>query len=256
MLYMTPELRRGLFAVDPQELGLDALLVQEAEEKEAEARAAAAAEAERRRLAAEAAARGAPAPGLVTPDADIVRQLMDMGFPKHGAERAALACQQQGAEACLDWAIAHSGDVDFDTPSPLLASSHLEAAAAAAAVGSTGPTAGKGAAAGGGGGKGKKDKKIRKIPLELQRLFAQLQLSDRRAISTDDLTKKVRDFGGGVCVRRRRLCVHRTSQPKEGGGRTFTEESSLIPSHPHTRASTGRPRTGGSSTTRTSWRGS
>jgi hypothetical protein len=202
MLYMTPELRRGLYAVDPQELGLDALLAQEAEEKEAEARAAAAAEAAQRRLAAEAAARGAPAPGLVTPDADIVRQLVDMGFHKHGSERAALACQQQGFEACVEWAISHSGDVDFETPSPLLASAHLEAAAEV--VGSTGPTPEAGA---GSGAKGKKGKGllIRKIPLELQRLFAQLQLSDRRAISTDDLTKKVYKFL--TCV-----SVHATSR--------------------------------------------
>ena len=190
---MIPELRKGLYSVDPQELGLEHLLLEEAEAREAAARAAAAAEEERRRLLAAAAASGGPAPGSVRPDAGIVAQLMDMGFSRHGSERAALACQQQGVDACLEWALAHSGDVDFNTLSPLLALSPE----GSNAVGSTPPTTATTATDGASGGK-KKDK-VRRIPLELQRLFARLQLADRKALSTDDLTSRVRSFLR-VCV--------------------------------------------------------
>lgn len=199
LLYMIPELRQGLYGVDPQELGLEHLLLEEAEAREAAARAAAAAEAERRRLlAAAAAANGGAAPAVVRPDAGIVAQLMDMGFSRHGSERAALACQQQGVDACLEWALGHSGDVDFDTPSPLLVG--LPGAdplsSGGGVVGSTPPSSATGEG-------GKKKDKVRRIPLELQRLFTRLQRADRRALSTDELTSRVCVFvcvGWSMCV--------------------------------------------------------
>mmetsp|Transcript_108373 Transcript_108373/g.315093 ORF Transcript_108373/g.315093 Transcript_108373/m.315093 type:complete len:96 (+) Transcript_108373:678-965(+) len=40
----------------------------------------------------------------------------------------------------------------------------------------------------------KKSRKIRKVPLEMQRLFSQLQLSNQRAVSTSHLTERGFDW--------------------------------------------------------------
>lgn len=141
-------------------------------------------------------------------DPAIVKQIHDMGFSLHGnfstlsslypllltlhlslstgSERAALACQQEGLNACIEWAILHSNDVDFDQPSPLLAKPAVPNGTSDSSKppSESSPSSSSAVVA------AKKGPKARPIPLELQRLFAQLQLSDRRTLSTDDLTSK------------------------------------------------------------------
>jgi ubiquitin carboxyl-terminal hydrolase 5/13 len=60
---------------------------------------------------------GADAPP-VAPDATIVAQLVAMGFSENGSRRAAVATRNAGAEASMDWVLAHMGDADFNEPLP------------------------------------------------------------------------------------------------------------------------------------------
>ena len=54
----------------------------------------------------------------VAPDATIVAQLVAMGFSENGSRRAAVATRNAGAEASMDWVLAHMGDADFNEPLP------------------------------------------------------------------------------------------------------------------------------------------
>ena len=75
---------------------------------------------------------GGGASGGVEPDRDVVQTIMGMGFSENGAERAAVACNNASAQAAMEWALGHSGDVDFDLPRPEKVRAEVEAAAAAA----------------------------------------------------------------------------------------------------------------------------
>jgi hypothetical protein len=52
------------------------------------------------------------------PDAVIVQSLMDMGFGENGSKRAALATNNSGSEAAMEWVFAHMEDPDFNDPLP------------------------------------------------------------------------------------------------------------------------------------------
>lgn len=54
----------------------------------------------------------------VTPDADLVAQLvaMGMGFSENGLMRAAVATNNASAEAAMEWVLTHMGDDDFNEP--------------------------------------------------------------------------------------------------------------------------------------------
>lgn len=67
----------------------------------------------------------APADELLPEDAEpprpqadpaIVAQLMAMGFSENGCKRAALATNNSGAEAGMEWVLGHMGDADFNDP--------------------------------------------------------------------------------------------------------------------------------------------
>ena len=52
----------------------------------------------------------------VVPNADIVTQLMGMGFSENGCKRAAIAMNNASAEACMEWIFQHMEDPDFNDP--------------------------------------------------------------------------------------------------------------------------------------------
>lgn len=54
-------------------------------------------------------------PGI-TPDPEIVSQLVAMGFSENGSKRAAIATNNVSAEASMEWVFAHMEDPDFNDP--------------------------------------------------------------------------------------------------------------------------------------------
>ncbi|CAM9148251.1 unnamed protein product, partial [Phaeothamnion confervicola] len=177
IMYMTPELRGGLYSVPPELLGVQ--WYEEQEEKERERKKKVAQARRKERVTAELAGKE-----VVEPDEALVTSLEQMGFPTNGARRAAVATKNAGLEQATEWCLAHGDDVDFDTPLP----GFSEADAIVAAGGGEGPVRdGKG---GKGKGKGKGKTPPRLIPLELQRLFARLQYIRARAVGTEELTSK------------------------------------------------------------------
>ncbi|CAN0187122.1 unnamed protein product [Ectocarpus sp. 6 AP-2014] len=78
--------------------------------------------------------------GAVVPDAELVSQLMGMGFQENGCRRAAVAVNNASAEVAMNWVLEHMGDADFNDPLPAPgASTGTPAAAAAAAGGDAAP---------------------------------------------------------------------------------------------------------------------
>lgn len=59
-----------------------------------------------------------PNSNQVTPDADLVAQLvaMGMGFSENGLMRAAIATNNASPEAAMEWVLTHMGDDDFNEP--------------------------------------------------------------------------------------------------------------------------------------------
>lgn len=111
----------------------------------------------------------APAPSTEQVDEGLLSSLMDMGFEENGARRSLLATKGV-LDAALNYYLEHSEDAGFlDPPSKAKSSEKASTASAQAA---------------------KKKKKPRLIPLELQRLFTQLEHLDIDAQSTTDLTSK------------------------------------------------------------------
>jgi hypothetical protein len=130
VMYMTPELREGLYRVDPMELGLG--LVAEHEQDKANLEKT----------------------GTVEPDDNLLEALLAMGVEEVAARYALIKTKNKGIEDAFE-CIAELGD----KPPPVQESP-------------------------------KKKKKPRYVPLELQRLFSELQLLNKATISTQDLTTK------------------------------------------------------------------
>ncbi|KAK9828336.1 hypothetical protein WJX74_009732 [Apatococcus lobatus] len=80
------------------------------------------------------------APQQLQPDEGIVAQLISMGFAQNGAQRAAVATKNAGAEAAMDWVLQHMEDPDFNDPLS-------DPAATPAAQGPSAPAAGAASAA-------------------------------------------------------------------------------------------------------------
>ena len=139
VMFMTPELRSGLFAVDPNELGYTAEPIPAPEKSSVSSES------------------------LV--NMTIVGDLVAMGFDENGSKKAVIATKSAGMEPALNYYLEHCEDKGFTEP---------EKAEAAAADDKT----------------SKKKKKPRTIPLELQRLFSQLELLDIEAQSTIELTSR------------------------------------------------------------------
>ncbi|BDA47746.1 Ubiquitin carboxyl-terminal hydrolase 5 [Coccomyxa sp. Obi] len=58
------------------------------------------------------------APAALQPDPKIVAALTSMGFSENGSKRAAVAMQNGGTEASMEWVLAHMEDPDFNDPLP------------------------------------------------------------------------------------------------------------------------------------------
>ncbi|CAN0037670.1 unnamed protein product, partial [Ectocarpus sp. 13 AM-2016] len=69
--------------------------------------------------------------GAVVPDAELVSQLMAMGFQENGCRRAAVAVNNASAEVAMNWVLEHMGDADFNDPLPAPGASTGTSAAAA-----------------------------------------------------------------------------------------------------------------------------
>lgn len=69
-------------------------------------------------------------------DPGLVQQIMSMGFSENGSKRAALATQNQSAEAAMEWVFSHMEDPDFNDPipEPAPAQPQLQQATAVAAA--------------------------------------------------------------------------------------------------------------------------
>ena len=93
-MYMTPELRHGLFGIDPADLG-----VQFIDEEEAE-------EAKKKKS------------GEVEPDENMLEQLKAFGFPEFGAMKSLISCKNASVEGAMDYCLAHGEDSDFNDPPP------------------------------------------------------------------------------------------------------------------------------------------
>eukprot|EP01041_Mallomonas_annulata_P014519 gene14519-30909_t len=137
-MYMTPELRRGLYHIDPNEIGVREL-EQEKIEKEIEP---------------------AKVTAVIEPNEHMLEQLISMGFPEHGVKKALIATENNEQRA-LDYIFSNQDTPGFNDPPPEDKDTSK-----------------------------KKKKKPRLIPLELQRLFTQMQLLDCYSVSTHDLTTK------------------------------------------------------------------
>ena len=128
-MYMTPELRSGLFNVDPKELGvqfLDDCLQQRSD---------------------------AIRLGIIEPDEALLEQLREFGMEDNMSKRALVAVKNAGVMEAMDYIDHHEKE--------------LRAQIALAPIEDK-----------------KKKKKPRLIPLELQRLFTQMQLLNKRSLST------------------------------------------------------------------------
>ncbi|EIE18246.1 ubiquitinyl hydrolase [Coccomyxa subellipsoidea C-169] len=75
----------------------------------------------------------AAAPAALQPDPEIVAALTSMGFSENGSKRAAVATQNAGTEASMEWVLAHMEDADFNDPLPAPAAAADAAAAPASA---------------------------------------------------------------------------------------------------------------------------
>eukprot|EP01034_Spumella_vulgaris_P022855 gene22855-29029_t len=98
-----------------------------------------------------------------------MKGLMDMGVSENHAMKALTGTKNGSMEECFQYIDAHENDVAFNTEiDPQTAESAAK----------------------------KKKRKPRYIPLELQRLFSQLKLIDRQAVSTNALTTKGFEWQG------------------------------------------------------------
>lgn len=97
--------------------------------------------------------------GIIEPDEGNLSLLMSMGIPEHHARRALVGTKNGSLDAVFEYIEHHENDPEFNKPLPNSSENEEN-------------------------GK-KKRKKPRFIPIELQRLFTQLQLIDQQAVSTN-----------------------------------------------------------------------
>ena len=121
--------------------------------------------------------KNAAAAPAVEPSDAIVEQLLAMGFTMGGSIKACIGCHNKGRDEAMEYYWAHEADSGFhDEPAP-----EPEPAG--------GPAEG--------GDRPKKPRKVRRTVLELQRLFAELQLSARKSVGTERLTGRAFEFKPG-----------------------------------------------------------
>lgn len=151
---MTPELRDGLFSVDPVDLGVE--LVSRFLHSLCKTLSETHQSIQVNNYEQEAAEEVKK--GVIEPDEGLLSTLTSMGIPEHHAVRALQGTKNGSLDEVFNYIEAHENDPEFNKP----------------LVDPNEANEGK-----------KKRKKPRFIPIELQRLFTQLQLSDRLAVSTD-----------------------------------------------------------------------
>ena len=136
--------------------------------------------------------------GIIEINEDLLKQLKDMGFDEIGSKKSLIATNNDFQNAC-DYYLAHSKEANFNTDIHNTHSNthnnhnkHPSSSSSSSSVVSntivdiTKPTTSTTTATTGTTkGKQSKKKKPRYIPLELQRLFTQLQHLDQVAISTE-----------------------------------------------------------------------
>jgi len=174
-LFLTPELRCGLFGIDPDDLGAQHVYGEETKPSDPGKSSSSSAGKENSPQQEQEEAEKEP-------DEDVVEQLQGMGFSFPCAHRCALAVatstsssssSSDAFSAALEYALEHSEDPGMNDPLPLPSQDKVVDNAS--------------------GEQKKKRGKPRMIPLELQRLFSQLQAEsglDRLAVSTHELTEK------------------------------------------------------------------
>ena len=89
--------------------------------------------------------------GIIEPNEQLLEQLKSFGVNEHGGRKALVATKNVSIEAAFDYVSQHENDPSFNDP-PVTE---------------------------------KRRRKPRYIPLELQRLFVQMQELDQRTISTE-----------------------------------------------------------------------
>lgn len=153
-MYFTPELRFGLYKLDPQMvLGSDA--IDEDEEKKEDA-----------------------TKGVAEADEGMVASMTTMGVDVAQARVALVAVKSAGVEQAMEYLFSHESDVQF-----VEAVKQMQAQMQAQAQAQKKP----------------KQRKTRTIPLELQRLFAQMQLLNKKSLSTQGEDTTPRDQFTSVC---------------------------------------------------------
>jgi len=149
-MFFTPELRFGLFRLDPEnDLGADVMDEEEQAKKEEKKE---------------------PAAGGASDEADenMVTLMADMGIDAAEARVALTAVKNQGVSQAMEYLFTNEAHVKQAAEvAKALAKAQAQAKAPAP-----------------GGEVKKKKRKARTIPLELQRLFVQMQLLDRKSLST------------------------------------------------------------------------
>lgn len=191
-LFMCPEFRARILRLTPDELNLASYEVEEREAREA---------AEREQAAkAAAAAAGvahepvAPKPAAPALDPDAVAELTSgFGFPESMVKKALrkypLLGQREAAVSALlegEFSDTEVPDEVEAAPTAVAAASPTEASQSVVPVGGAAPAPPR--------------PKPRRIPIELQRLFARMQLLEASATSTAALTDSFGWGGGAVAV--------------------------------------------------------
>ena len=180
---MTPELRSGLYAIDPNELGYELEVLSRYEVnlhhriKILILQTESVADDE---LSNPMTTKASPTPSsLSAPSMEVdeimLGQLVAMGFSEAGSRRALHATQSKDQQIAVDYIFDHDNDPGFHDPPP-----PPPPPPPSSTVPDEKDT---------GGGK-KRRRKPRLIPLELQKLFTQLQHLNAATISTGGLTKK------------------------------------------------------------------
>ena len=132
--------------------------------------------------------------GIIEINEDLLKQLLDMGLDEIGSKKSLIATKNDISKAS-DYYWEHINDLNFNTDVSSCnnngnhnnkpSSSSSSSSVVSNIVDVTKVTATTGTATGTARGKQGKKKKPRYIPLELQRLFTQLQHLDQCAISTE-----------------------------------------------------------------------
>ena len=131
-MYMTPELRFGLFSVDPKDLGVQ--LLEEFLQEKSEAVTL----------------------GIIEPDDTLRDQLKMFGVEESISRKALIAVKNSGVMEAMDYIDQHEKELKKQIDAEKASLEDMK----------------------------KKKKKPRLIPLELQRLFTQMQQLNKRSLST------------------------------------------------------------------------